>query len=161
MEPAGSSGPAKDSVSRPGGSGALGVEMGAESDARREREDAIAQGDKLPEHTTARSDAGALGFGQQNGAEQGVPSFNENERSGMQETRNKEVHSKGPPNLATIAKTSGASGSTNPTANQDNITSTGNRAPGEILETASRSRGQPDGTGATDGQVTRDAPTNY
>lgn len=137
----------------------LGTEIGAEGDARRERADAIAQGDQLPPASNARSTAGDMGFGQVNGAEQGNPDRSEGQRDQLQQERNQEFSS-GQPDLLNIARTSGGAASTNPTGNQDKITSTGNTNPSDLLAQAGTSAGQPTGTGAFDGEVSRDAPTN-
>ena len=136
----------------------MGVEIGGESDARREREDAIAQGDSLPPHSTARSTAGDLGIGQLNGQDAGVSSLpSQDQRESDQQTRNQN-YSSGQPDLATIARTSAASVVHN--SQIGDTTSSGATNPSELLGQVGTSSGQPSGTNSFNGEVTRDAPTN-
>lgn len=93
MEPGTRSGPNKEGASRPDGASVLGTEFGAEADARRERAQAIAEGDKLPPNPAGvdgrTSDAGNLGFGQLTGAEKGFSDLPSNgQRQQNQEQRN-------------------------------------------------------------------------
>lgn len=155
-QPAGSSGPNKDSVSHPTGASVLGTELGAEADARRERGDAIAQGDQLPPSDNSRSTAGQLGFGAVNGAEQGFQDRSAGQRDELQQERNQEFQS-GQPDLKNIARTSGGAAATNPIGND--YQSSGNTNPSELLGRVSQSAGQPSGTGAYTGEIARDADT--
>lgn len=140
----------------------LGTELGAESDARRDRAQALAEGDSLPPSDpsttsgTGASGAGNLGFGVPNGAEQGFSDRSAGQRGDLQSERNQEFHS-GQPDLRNIARTSGGIAATNPLSND--ATSTANKAPGQVLEGVGRSTGQPSGTGAYDGEIARDADT--
>lgn len=158
-QPAGSSGPNKEGAARPTGASVLGTEMGAESDARRERQQAVAEGDKLPPANTDRTSAGALGFGQSNGADAGVPLPSGETRQNQQKERNAEAN-KSVPNLAKIAQTSNASGAHNAQADPQNVTSSGQTNPSDMLGRVGKSAGQPSGVGAFNGEVTGGAPTN-
>ncbi|CAO1624810.1 unnamed protein product [Sympodiomycopsis kandeliae] len=155
-QPAGSSGPAKDNISHPGGASVLGTEIGAETDMLKERQDAIAQGEQLPPSSTSRGTAGQLGFGMQSGADQGFQDRSAGQRDDLQSERNQEFSS-GQPDLRNIARTSGGSAATNPTGSD--FSSTGNANPSELLGRVGQSAGQPSGTGAYDGEIARDADT--
>ncbi|CAO1633071.1 unnamed protein product [Parajaminaea phylloscopi] len=157
--PGASSGPNKDSISHPNGASVLGTEIGAESDARRERIQAEKEGDQFPPTNTARNTAGDLGFGQSNGADLGVTTPGQEGRDQLQQQRNSEF-AKGVPDLAKIAQTSGGSAAHQPTFDQDKIISSGQTNPSDLLNQVGQSQGQPTRTGAFDGEVTRDAPTN-
>lgn len=162
MTPAGSSGPNKDSMRLPDGASALGNEIGGESDARRERIQALREGDDLPGSVnTNRNTAGDLGAGQLNGSEQGVSTPGLGERQNNQQERNSQMQS-GQPDLAAIARTSNATADNNPNRNRDNVQSSGATNPSDLLNKVGQNQGAPTRTGAEqDGEVTRDAPTNY
>lgn len=134
----------------------LGTEIGAEGDARRERADAIAQGDQLPPVDNQRSTAGQMGFGQLNGAEQGFQDRSAGQRNDLQSERNQEMHSN-VPDLKNIARTSGGAAATNPVGGD--FQSSGNTNPSELLGRVGQSAGQPSGTGAYTGEIARDADT--
>lgn len=95
MEDGPRSGPNKEGASRPQGAGALGNEMGAEADARRERAQALAEGERLPAQPphggsdTATNNSGNLGFGQLTGAERGFSDLpSDDQRNKNQGTHN-------------------------------------------------------------------------
>lgn len=165
MNPGGSSGPNKDGASRPDGASALGNEMGGEADAQRERQAALREGDEFPPSETIRSQEpgyGSIGtgFGQLNGAEKGYnqgPSFAERENN--QQDKNQAWQS-GQRDLGAIARNSAGTANHNPQADPNSISSTGNRRPEEILDTAGRSMGTESGTGAYAGGVVNQAGTN-
>lgn len=62
--------------------------------------------------------------------------------------------------LGAIARNSAGTANHNPTQDPDSIVSTGNRRPGEILDTAARSGGTESGTGAYAGGIVNQAGTN-
>ncbi|PWN33542.1 uncharacterized protein FA14DRAFT_123773 [Meira miltonrushii] len=163
MNPGGSSGPNKDGASRPDGASALGNEMGGEADARRERQTALSEGDQFPSTTRPQEPgygATGTGIGQLNGAEKGYgqgPS--DAERQENQQGKN-DAWQSGQRDLGAIARNSAGTANHNPQANQDSITSTGNRRPEEILDTAARSMGTESGTGAYAGGVVNQAGTD-
>ena len=164
--PGSSAGPNKASHG-PTGAQELGIELGGEGDARRERARALAEGDALPplESTNIPRNPQAA-YGMPNGQDLGVSTPGEEARDKMQSVRDNEFHkSGGAPDLSKIARTSQASSAHNPLHNQDNIVSTANRQPGEMLDTVGRSTGTESGTGAAgqDGagtiEIGRDAPS--
>lgn len=163
MNPGSSSGPNKDGASRPDGASALGNEMGGEADARRERQAALREGDEFPSVTRTQEPGygeSGVGFGQLNGSEKGYgqgPS--DEERQNNQQEKN-EAWQSGQRDLSAIARNSAGTANHNPQANQDSISSTGNRRPDEILDTAARSMGTESGTGAYAGGVLNQAGTN-
>ncbi|UZJ52301.1 hypothetical protein CBS101457_001621 [Exobasidium rhododendri] len=147
--PGGRAGPNKDGATAPDGASALGNEIGAEGDARRERAKAIQEGDTLPPLDQSNDGtAGSLGFGQQSGYEKGMgdnPSHAE--REGMQGDKNEEWQS-GKPDLASIAKSSGGSAAYNPTSDPDSVVSSANETPSQMLNQVGRSEGTESGYGA-------------
>lgn len=91
--PGGRAGPNKDGGAAIGGLEALGTEIGAEQDARRERAQATREGEVLPAIDAGQGsqEAGELGFGQQSGFEKGMgdtPSFQQREQA--QDNKNSE-----------------------------------------------------------------------
>ncbi|PWN27963.1 hypothetical protein BDZ90DRAFT_158143 [Jaminaea rosea] len=160
MQPAGSSGPNKDSMRLPDGASALGNEIGGEADARRERLQALAEGDKLPPANSTRNTAADLGAGQLNGQDQGISAPSMQERQGAQQERNSEMQS-GQPDLLNIARNSNATADNAPNRNRDDVQSTGAANPSDLLNRVGQHQGVPSRTGAEqDGEILRDAPTN-
>lgn len=137
----------------------LGMEICAELDARRDRVQAEKEGDQLPPFNTAHNTAGDLGFGQSNGADTGVTTPGQEKRDELQSQRNSELF-KAVPDLGKIAQSSAGSAAHNPTLDPDNVRSTGQTNPFNLLNQASLSQAQPTRTGgAFDVEMTRDAPT--
>lgn len=143
----------------------LGTEIGAERDARRELAQARREGDDIPASAPTASNGGsdsaaALGFGQLNGAEQGISTPGQEKRDQMQTERNSEFQ-KDQPDLRTLAATSAASAA-NPHHNEQHRSS-GASAPEDLLNTVARSTGTESGTGAATAgeiEVGRDATTS-
>ncbi|SPO28081.1 uncharacterized protein UTRI_04471_B [Ustilago trichophora] len=162
--PGSSAGPNKAGSSAPSGAAALGSEIGAERDARREIAAAIREGDDIPSSTTTSTSAAALGFGQLNGAEQGISTPGQEKRDAMQSERNQEFH-KDQPDLRKLAANSAGSASHTSTGGAEQFRSSGAKQPDELLETVGRSVGTESGTGAATGgaggevEVGRDAST--
>lgn len=163
MNPGSSSGPNKDGASRPDGASALGNELGGQADAERERQAALRDGDELPSNVRQQEPgygATGVGFGQLNGAEKGFNQLpSDGERQENQDNKNQAWQS-GQRDLGAIARNSAGTANHNPQADQDQITSTGNRRPEEILDTAARSLGTESGAGAYAGGVVNQAETN-
>lgn len=163
MNPGGSSGPNKDGASRPDGASALGNELGGEADAQRERQAALREGDQFPTSTRSQEPgyaATGTGFGQLNGADQGFGQGPTNaERRDNQQEKN-EAWQSGQRDLGAIARNSAGTANHNPQADQDQIVSSGNRRPEELLDTAGRSLGTESGAGAYAGGVVNQAGTN-
>ncbi|CDS01008.1 hypothetical protein, partial [Sporisorium scitamineum] len=158
--PGSSAGPNKGGARAPDGASALGSEVGAERDARRDLAQARAEGDSIPSAPPANAPAATLGFGQLNGAEQGISTPGSEKRDQMQTERNKEIH-KQQPDLSKIAANSAGSASHNQVT-EEGQKSTGARAAGDLLETVGRSTGTETGTGAARVgviEVGRDAST--
>ncbi|EPQ25969.1 uncharacterized protein PFL1_06424 [Pseudozyma flocculosa PF-1] len=162
--PGPASGPNKDGASAPDGASALGNELGGERDARRELAAARREGEDVPP-PPASNTASDLGFGQLNGAEQGVATPGAEKRDQMQTSRNSEMH-KDQPDLRKIAQSSSASAAHNPTTGSAQLHSTGHSRPEDLLDTVQRSTGTESGTGAAGAksgagvEVGRDAATN-
>ncbi|PWZ03674.1 hypothetical protein BCV70DRAFT_21785 [Testicularia cyperi] len=163
--PGSSAGPNKAGATAPSGAGALGSEIGAERDARRELQQAVREGDDIPPPNTNAA-SHSLGFGQLNGFDQGLNTPGEEARDKMQEIRNSEID-KDQPDLRTLARNSAGSASHHQ-VNQSAYQSTGASDPSNILESVSRSQGTESGTGsagiqggASNVEVGRDAPTNF
>ncbi|PWN38761.1 hypothetical protein IE81DRAFT_327170 [Ceraceosorus guamensis] len=159
--PGGQSGPNKAGNTAPSGAAILGTEIGGQADARRERAQAIKEGDVLPPGTEAHANAGQLGFGGYSGADAGVQEPSRGERQQLQQERNEEWKGSDAPDLGAIARSSAASGAHN-AANRSaegDFTMSGNRRQDELLDTVGRSIGTESGTGAHDGSITRDAGT--
>ncbi|GAC92453.1 potential RNA Pol II transcription elongation factor [Pseudozyma hubeiensis SY62] len=157
--PGSSAGPNKAGASAPSGAAALGSEIGAERDARRELAQAQREGDSIPTSTTTSSNAADLGFGQLNGAEQGISTPGAEKRDQLQNQRNTEFN-KDQPDLRKLAASSAGSAAHNPLGGE--AKSSGAQQPDDILETVSRSTGTESGTGAVgtgEIEVGRDAST--
>ncbi|EST08047.1 hypothetical protein PSEUBRA_002443 [Kalmanozyma brasiliensis GHG001] len=155
--PGSSAGPNK-AGGAPSGAAALGSEIGAERDARREILQAQREGDDIAGPTDASANASSLGFGQLNGAEQGISTPGQEKRDQMQQERNQEVH-KAQPDLRKIAANS--AGSASHTSGGE-ARSSGGKDANELLETVSRSTGTESGTGAAkvgEIEIGRDAST--
>ncbi|SNX85176.1 uncharacterized protein MEPE_03885 [Melanopsichium pennsylvanicum] len=162
--PGSSSGPNKAGASAPTGAAILGIEIGAERDARRELAQARREGDDIPVPSSNPTGASAaeLGFGQLNGAERGISTPGQEKRDQMQDERNNEFH-KDQPDLRKLAANSAGSASNTSTGGAEQYKSTGASQPDEILETAARSTGTESGTGATGAgeiEIGRDATTS-
>lgn len=165
--PGSSAGPNKAGSSAPSGAAALGSEIGAERDARREIAQARAEGESIPSTLPPFSvtnpsgvSAAELGFGQLNGADQGISTPGQEKRDEMQTERNAEF-GKDQPDLRKLAANS--AGSASHTSAGGDVRSTGARNPDELLETAGRSVGTETGTGAAgqgEIEVGRDATTS-
>ncbi|SOV06980.1 uncharacterized protein UDID_05800 [Ustilago sp. UG-2017a] len=165
--PGSSSGPNKAGNSAPSGAAILGTEIGAERDARRELAAARRDGEDIPglaDSNPSSTSAAALGFGQLNGADQGISTPGQEKRGQMQTERNAEFN-KAQPDLRKLAASSASSASnTTQGAGEEQYRSSGSRNPDELLETASRSTGTESGTGAAGNgtgeiEVGRDATT--
>lgn len=158
--PGSSAGPNKGGSSAPSGTAALGSEIGAERDARRELAQAQREGDSIPSTTTnASSNAADLGFGQLNGAEQGISTPGAEKRDQLQTQRNSEFN-KDQPDLRKLAASSAGSAAHNALGGE--AKSSGAQQPDDILETVGRSTGTESGTGAVgtgEIEVGRDAST--
>ncbi|PWN53989.1 hypothetical protein IE53DRAFT_64638 [Violaceomyces palustris] len=139
-----------DSSSRaPEGSTALASEMAATSDARRDRAQAISQGDVLPPLDIDPTPTTRMGFGLLSGYEQGLANTpGEDERKRLQGQRNQEF-AKEQPDLGELARTSAGKGAQNSSASTSKeLTSSGTSRPIDIFQTAASSRGVDNGTGA-------------
>lgn len=91
--PGSAAGPNKAGRTAPSGGAELGIEMGGEADARRERDQAVAEGDIIPPSAQGTTSAGQLGFGQLNGQEQGIQTPGAEARDQQQQDRNSEWQS--------------------------------------------------------------------
>ncbi|KAJ9473988.1 putative RNA Pol II transcription elongation factor [Pseudozyma hubeiensis] len=157
--PGSSAGPNKGGASAPSGTAALGSEIGAERDARRELAQAQREGDSIPTSTTSGTNAADLGFGQLNGAEQGIFTPGAEKRDQLQNQRNSEFN-KDQPDLRKLAASSAGSAAHNVLGGE--AKSSGAQQPDDILETVGRSTGTESGTGAVgtgEIEVGRDAST--
>jgi len=165
--PGSSAGPNKAGNSGPSGAAILGTEIGAERDARRELAAARREGEDIPgpaDPNPSTTSAAALGFGQLNGADQGVSTPGQEKRDQMQSERNTEFNKAQPDLRKLAANSAGSASSTTQGADAEQYKSTGSRDPDELLETAGRSTGTESGTGAAGNdngeiKVGRDATT--
>lgn len=158
--PGSSAGPNKGGARALDGAAALGSEIGAERDARREIAQAQREGDNISGPTNPNASAASLGFGQLNGAEQGISTPGQEKRDAMQSERNQEF-SQDQPDLRKLAASSAGSAAHNQIGGGD-FKSTGARQPEDVLETVGRSTGTESGTGAVGAgeiEVGRDAST--